>query len=134
KPSAKNAHIVAPPHPYGQRGGSTGLSGTPGRFRARSGGTSASLSAAQNHHWPASITSRPATTRSGQRGELARYQQATPAHNIVAALNRTRNVFSVRVRLLSASSTSCCAIPTTSPAAQASRSQELSPAQTDVMP
>jgi hypothetical protein len=40
----------------------------------------------------------------------------------------------MRMRMLSASSTSCCAIPITNPAAQASRNQRTSPAQTDAIP
>jgi hypothetical protein len=134
KPSTRNPHTTAPAQPYGRRGGSTGSSGTPGRFRTCRCTTSESLRAVQNHHSPPTTTSKPATTRNGKRGEFARYQQATPAHNMVAAVNRTQNVPSMRMRMLRASSTSCCAIPMTNPAAQASRSQRTSPAQTDVIP
>src|SRR4029450_4969695 len=133
KPSTRNPQITAPAQPYGQRGGLTGSSGAPGRFRACSCTTSASLSAPQNHHSPASITSKPATTSNGKRGEFARYQQATPAHSIMALLNRNRKVPSTCMRILSASSANCCVIPIASPAAQASRSQKTSPAQRDVI-
>src|SRR6188472_1328348 len=134
KPSTRNPQITAPAHPYGQRGGSTGSSGAPGRFRAFRCTTSASFRAVQNHHTPASTTSRPTTTRDAKRGEFATYQQATPTQSIAAALNRIQKVPSMRLRTLSPSSVSCCAIPITNPAAQASRSQRTSPAQTDVIP
>src|SRR5215212_4830404 len=95
KLSTTNPQITAPAHPYGQRGGLIGSSGAPGRFRAFSCTTSASFRAVQNHHSPASTTSKPATTRNGKRGELARYQQATPAHSMAAALSRIQKVLSM---------------------------------------
>ena len=61
------------------------------------------------------------------RWEFARYQPATPAHSMVATLSRIQNVPSVRLRMLSTSSASCCAIPTANPAAHASRSQTVIP-------
>ena len=66
--------------------------------------------------------------------EFARYQPATPTHSMVATLNRIQNVPSMRLRMLSASSPSCCPIPTVSPAAHVSRSQRLSPAQKELTP
>ena len=134
KPSTRNPQITAPDHPNGQRGGLTSSSGAPGRFRACSCTTSASFRAVENHNSPASTTRKPATTRNGECGEFARYQQATPAHSMVEALSRTQKVPSMRMWTLSASSTSCCAIPMTNPAAQASRNQGTSPAQTDAIP
>src|SRR5512133_2349602 len=134
KPSTRNPQITAPPQPYDQRGGSTGALGAPGRFRAWSCTPPAPFGTVQTHHSPASTTTKPATTSNGRRGEFARYQQATPAHSMVAALNKTEKVPSMPMWMLSASSASCCAIPITNPAAQASRSQRTSPAQIDVIP
>src|SRR4249919_1071613 len=90
--------------------------------------------AAENHHNAASTASRPATTRKGKREEFARYQQATPAHSMVAALNRIQKVPNMCLRRLSAKSSSCCPIPITNPAAHATLSQRISPAQTEAIP
>ncbi len=59
--------------------------------------------------------------------EFARYQPATPTHSMVATLSRIQNVPSMRLRMLSASSASCCAIPTANPAAHSESQPEIIP-------
>jgi hypothetical protein len=133
KPSTRNPQITAPDHPYGQRGGLTGSSGTPGRFRACSCTTSASFRAVETttvRQVPRGSQQRRGTVSAASSPDTSRRRQRTAWWK----LSRTQKVPSMRMRMLSVSSTSCCAIPITNPAAQASRNQGVSPAQTDAIP
>jgi hypothetical protein len=58
----------------------------------------ASFRPIQNHHRPARTTSRPAMIRNGRCVEFTRYQQATPTHSMVTALNLIHKACGMRLR------------------------------------